>query len=397
LKRFLIFLAIAMLAEEAGGAVLPGFRVEKVADGVGFISSLVVDSRGAIYYTTTKGAIARLDGDHSTVVATVATDAVGNSGLLGMALVDDRTAVVHYTRPAQTYDVISSIDLLTGAETVIHAFEGDIGVPSRGVSPEHHGGNPIIGGAGAIYVGIGDYGAMQIAADPAWNAGKIFRIDRDGKVTQIASGFRNPFDLAWDPEKQRLIVPDNGDLIDDEINIINLPVTHTLFYGWPYTMGNEPPFAGAIPPVYVFPEIVAPTGIVRLSGRNDTLQHGYLLSAFVTRAIYFIRDIDAPLPIPITKGDVGPIVDVTEGPGGEVYFSSGSTIYRLVVPLRGDCNGDGKVTFDDLAALEIELSSGNPLAPHFGCDADGDGLITANDRGALWRLLTNRFPAVRHR
>jgi len=397
LKRSLVFLAIAMLAEGAGGAALQGFRVEKVADGVGFISSLVVDSHGAIYYTTTKGAVARLDGDRSNVVALVATDAVGNSGLLGMALVDDHTAVVHYTRPAQTYDVISSIDLITGAETIIHEFLGDIGVPSRGVSPEHHGGNPIIGGDGAIYVGIGDYGAMQIAADPAWNGGKIFRIDRDGKVTQIASGFRNPFDLAWDPEKTRLIASDNGDLIHDEINIINLPVTHTLFYGWPYTMGNEPPFAGAIPPVYVFPEIVAPTGIVRLDGRNATMQRGYLLSAFVTRAIYYIRDIDAPQPIALTKHDVGPIVDVTEGPGGEIYFSSGSTIYRLIVPLRGDCNGDGKVTFDDLAALEIELSSGNPLEPHFGCDADGDGLITPNDRGALWRLLTNRFPAVRHR
>ena len=44
-----------------------------------------------------------LDGDRSTVVAMVATDAVGNSGLLGMALVDDHTAVVHYTRPTQTY------------------------------------------------------------------------------------------------------------------------------------------------------------------------------------------------------------------------------------------------------------------------------------------------------
>jgi hypothetical protein len=162
-------------------------------------------------------------------------------------------------------------------------------------------------------------------------------------------------------------------------------------------MGNEPPVAGAIAPVYVFPVIVAPTGIVRLSGRNATLQHGYLLSAFVTRAIYFIRDIDVPQPIAITKGDVGPIVDVTEGPGGEIYFSSGSTIYRLIVPVHGDCNGDGKVTFDDLAALDLELSSGDPQQPHYGCDADGDGLITVADRGALWRLLTNRFPSVRHR
>jgi hypothetical protein len=400
LKRLILLVAVVVLAGRAGGGVLPGFRVEKVADVGGFATSIVTDSRGAIYYTTTAGVVGRVGGGQ---IAKVTTQGVGNSGLLGMALIDDHSAIIHYTRPNQTYDVVSRIDLDSGAETVIHEFAGDIEMPDRGIAPEHHGGNPIVVDDGTIYVAIGDYGAVQIAEARAWNGGKIFRIDRDGDVTQIARGFRNPFDLAWDPERRRLIVPDNGDSVDDEINII----TEGGFYGWPYTMGSEPSVTGAIAPVYVFPQIVAPTGIARLTGRNAILNHGYLLGAYVGKAIYFIGDIDAPHPIAIVSSDVGPIIDITEGPHGEIYFTNGIAIYRLLTPLRGDCNGDGVIDIGDIGALERELPDGDPHDAHlahdglysgsWGCDADGDGLITSSDRGALWRLLTNRFPAIRRR
>jgi len=381
LKRTLLFFVLAILAGRAAGAILPGFRIEKLGDANGgFISSIAVDSKGTIYYTTTGGAIARLDG---VVVARVSTDATGNSGLLGMALEDDHTAVVHYTTPNQTYDVIARVDLTNGTQAVVHAFVGDIGNSARGVSPEHHGGNPIIADDGAIIVGIGDYGAVQIAALPEWNAGKIFRIARDGSVTQIARGFRNPFDLAWDPDKQLVVAPDNGDAIDDEINIID---QRGGFFGWPITMGNEPAVDGAIAPVYVFPEVNAPTGIARI-----THHKGFLLTTFVTSTLYFFDSVAAPKPIAIIQRETGPLIDVAEGPNGEIFFATGTAIYRLITPQRGDCNGDGIVSFADVTAIDTAN------AASWGCDADGDGLITANDRGALMRLLTNRFPSIRRR
>ena len=386
---------ILALAGRAGGSVLPGFRVEKLGDAIGFVSSVAVDSRGNIYYTTTNGRIVRF-GDG--VVAIVPTEANGNSGLLGMALADDATAIVHYTRPNQTYDVISRIDLATGNETVVHEFAGDIGNPEHGVAPEHHGGNPIVADDGAIFVGIGDYGAVQIAAFPEWNAGKIFRIDRDGTVTQLARGFRNPFDLAWDPQRRVLIAPDNGDAVDDEINVIG---SAGGFFGWPQTMGNEPAVEGAVPPAYVFPTVVAPTGMTRLSSG------GFLLCSFVARAIFYFDTAGAVNPIPIIKEDTPPLIDVAEAPDGTFIFATGTTIYKLTQPMRGDCNGDGVVSASDIAALELELADGIPHDAHlaqdgayrgsWGCDADGDGLITANDRSALMHMLTNRFRAVRRR
>jgi len=400
MKRILA-LAAVLVAGRAGGTVLPGFGVRLVGATAGFASSVVVDSQGRILYTTTKGDIFRLDGGQSVRLAHVVTDKIGNSGLLGMALRDDHTAIVHYTTPMQVADVISSIDLDTGQESVIHSFNADIDVPSRGSSPEHHGGNPTIAPDGSIFFGIGDYGGFEIAALPEWNGGKIWRIFPDGTAQQFARGFRNPFDVAWDAAKQRLIVPDNGDDVDDEINIVHLGDD----CGWPRTMGNGVVIDGTVRPVYVFPAVVAPTGIVALGGRNPILNRGYLLGTFVTASIDYIGDIDRPDPIPLIQGETGVVVDVTEGPKGEIYFTNGSAIYELTVPLRGDCNADGKVDAADIDALTHELADGNgeaftnaqngAYAASWGCDVNGDGLIDKDDLAALMAIVKPRVRAVR--
>jgi len=396
MKRIVGLVAIlAAVAGRAGGAALPGFGVRLIASTAGFADSLAVDSRGVIYYTTQQGDLFRLDDAGQSVrVAHVNTDAVGDSGLLGMALRDDRTAVVHYTTPMQIADVIASIDLESGQETVLHAFDADIELPSRGSPPEHHGGNPSVAADGSVFVAIGDYGnGRAIAPLPDWNGGKIWRIFPDGSVQQFARGFRNPFDVSFDVAKQRLIAPDNGDAVDDEINIVHLGDN----CGWPYTMGNGPSIDGDTPPVYVFPTIIAPTGLLALSGRNPILQHGYLLGAFVTKAIYYIDDVDHPAPVPIIKGETSFVIDVAEGPKGEIYFCTGNAIYQLTVPLRGDCNADGFVDFADLAA--VEKAAGDPgraFTASWGCDVNGDGLIDKADVAALLAILKPRVRAVRH-
>jgi glucose/arabinose dehydrogenase len=264
----------------------------------------------------------------------VNTVAVGDSGLLGMALRDDHTAVVHYTTPNQIADVLSTIDLTTGKETILQSFVADKDFPERGSSSEHHGGNPTVAADGSIFFGIGDYGcACVIASLPDWNGGKIFRVFPDGSVEQFARGFRNPFDMFWDAPNQRLIATDNGEAADDEINIVH---EHD-FCGWPFTMGNGPPIEGAVPPIYTFPVIVAPTGMVALSGRNGMLRSGYVIAAYVTKALYYVPNIDArpfPDPIALIQGETGEIIDVAEAPNGDLLFVTGNSVYKLIVPLR---------------------------------------------------------------
>ncbi|HYS52749.1 MAG TPA: PQQ-dependent sugar dehydrogenase [Thermoanaerobaculia bacterium] len=393
-------LALLLVASALPAAVLPGFRVQTVGTTAGFASSIAIDSRGTIYYTTTNGNLFRFLNGQSTLVSHVNTVAIGNSGLLGLALRDDNTAIVHYTTPGQVSDVLSAIDLVGGTETVMQSFVCDKDVPLRGSPAEHHGGNPSVASDGSIFVGIGDYGGRAIAALPEWNGGKIFRIHPDGSVEQFARGFRNPFDMVWDASKQRLIAPDNGDLADDEINIVHAGD----FCGWPFTMGNGPVIEGAVPPIYTFPTIVAPTGIIAVNGRNPYFKSGYLLGGFVTKSVYYIPDIDArPFPDPIALvwgADAGLLIDVAQTSGGDVYFVTPNAIKRLLPPQPGDCNGDGLVDAADIAALTQELADGNPhptwtaqdgaFRGSWGCDVDQNGVIDSRDLAALLPMIRSR-------
>lgn len=401
LRSFLSALA-AVIAVVTPALAATGFHAERLGSTVGFVSSLAVSPGGALYYTTTGGDIVRFDGGANIVAAHVPTESAGDAGLLGLAFLDPQTVVVHYSTPGQTAEVIATVDVVTGEQTVVHSFTADISMPGRSVSAEHHGGNPIVTENGDVYFAIGDFGGGLVASLPDWNAGKIFRVDRSGTVTQIARGFRNPFDLAWDPEHQRLVLSDNGAAVDDEINIVDPNAGG--FYGWPFTAGNGVAIDGAVPPIYTFPKVVAPTGILRLNGANAQLRSGYLLGAFVGKTVFYIPDIDArplPDPIPLLGPDYGPVIDVAQTAAGEIFFATGSAIYSLTPPVRGDCNADGRLSAADLDALRTALSTGEvstqSTADPWGCDVNGDGLISSEDLPALAQLLGLRSRAVRSR
>jgi glucose/arabinose dehydrogenase len=410
--------AAILLSTSAGAATLPGFRVETLARTHGFVSSIATDSKGTIYFTTTDGWIHRVDGSDAVRVAALPTRAGGNGGLLGMALQDDHTAIVHYTTwnnhsgelAKVLDDVISRVDLRTGAERVLQAFACDLTNRDNGASSEHHGGNPTLGPDGSIFVGIGDYGGYVIAQKPEWNAGKIWRIDAHGNATQWALGLRNPYDMAWDPELGRLVVADNGSEGGDEIHV----VAQGDNCGWPHTYGDQLPMDGAVAPVYVWPDTVAPTGLARLeTGANPMLRRGYLAGAFVTRALYYFPTFAAA--IPIVENFQQFIIDVTQAPNGDVLFASGAfgetgattSIHRLHVPLRGDCNGDGAADWRDVYPLMQEIGDGTSHAMTtaqdgayrggWGCDANADGLINETDMHTLAVLIGGRVRAVRHR
>ncbi len=405
-------LLVLVFAVGVGADTLPGFRVETLASVPGFVSSVVTDSRGVVYCTTTDGWIHRIDGTTSVPVASVPTHAGGNGGLLGMAMLDDSTAVVHYTTWEGSLvldDVIAEVLLSDGALHVLKAFPGDIEFRERGVSDEHHGGNPTVAADGSIFVGIGEYGVYAPAQDPKWNGGKIWKLDRNGNATQFARGVRNPYDLAWDPRLGRLVFSDNGKEAGDEIHVIDAGAN----CGWPESYGNQPPFNGSVSPVYVWPNTVAPTGLARLSGLDPLMGFGYLSGAFVTRALYYFENIGATpvaAPIAIVNNFDRFIIDVTEGPSGEIYFVSAmgnaSAVHRLRVPARGDCNGDGLTDARDILPTMQEIDDGDGEARvdaqnggyrgSWGCDANADDVIDSHDLDALVKLVAGRRRTARH-
>ena len=114
-------------------------------------------------------------------------------------------------------------------------------------------------------------------------------------------------------------------------------------------------------------------------------------------------------PGPITAASGGHIYIVWQdnsSGNGDIYFVTGNALYHLVTPARGDCNGDGKVDADDIAALAQALLDG-PYATtsatngnhtgSWGCDVNGDGMVDARDMTALVRLLSSRTRSVRPR
>jgi len=61
---------------------------------------------------------------------------------------------------------------------------------------------------------------------------------------------------------------------------------------------------------------------------------GYLVGAFVSKAIYWIPDIDMrplPDPIPLIQGETSFVIDIAEGADGEIYFTTGNAVYHLAI------------------------------------------------------------------
>lgn len=412
MKLFAATILAAALATFAAGASLPGFRIERIGTPDGYLTSLAIDRNGTVYYTVQQGSIYRFANGASTRVAQVASSlAVSDAGLLGMTLLDDNTAAVHYTIPPPhdpevvTDDVVSTVDLRTGVETILHKFVVDIEHPEVGYSRVHHGGNPVAAPDGSFFVGLGEYGGRMIAQLPGWNGGRIWRVNRDGTVVEYALGLRDPFDFVWDDARQLLIVPDNGDEGRDELHILRKGDNG----GYPIASFDQPHPSWTVPPIYIWTPTISPVGTITMSGANPQLRSGIVVAGFVSEGLHYIPDIDVrPLPDPILVLDATPEneawVDVAEAPDGTVYVASLIAIYRLVVPKRGDCNGDGLVTSLDVSALSSELADApearinaqnGSFAGSWGCDVNGDDRIDTADASLLAQMVRPRRRAVR--
>jgi hypothetical protein len=104
-------------------------------------------------------------------------------------------------------------------------------------------------------------------------------------------------------------------------------------------------------------------------------------------------------PVAVIQGETDPIIDVVEATNGQIYFATGFAIYKLAVPARGDCNGDGVIDSADVAALGKVLTGGpRPMTTaqnasvhaSWGCDANGDGIIDERDLAVLARMVRGR-------
>jgi glucose/arabinose dehydrogenase len=106
---------------------------------------------------------------------------------------------------------------------------------------DHYGGALAFGRDGFLYVGIGDGNVAPDAQSPDSLRGKIVRLDVDATDPQpelVASGFRNPWRFAFDPQGG-LFVGDVGANTWEELDYVPPEPASPPNYGWPLYEGRH--------------------------------------------------------------------------------------------------------------------------------------------------------------
>ena len=288
---------------------------------------------GRALITERPGRIRMLDG---TLVAEIPVSALGEGGLMGLAL-DPEFA----TQPF-VYLYFTTAD---GLQLERWRFdEGRLtrqaslidGVIEAGVI--HDSGRIAFGPDEALYVATGDAGTPELAQDPGSLNGKYLRLTeyRGGPVEPevVSLGHRNPQGFDWEPGSGRLFSTEHGPSGQDEINRIEDGAN----YGWPDAVG--PDHGEFTAPLTTYDPSVAPSGATFW---RDAFWFATLRGESLRR----IDDIDDTAADEVfLEGEYGRLRTVRVGPDDALYV------------LTSNRDGRGDPADDDDRIVAITPPSG---------------------------------------
>jgi len=257
----------AVSAAPAGDADL---QVEVVATGLEVPWEMRFLPDGNLVVTERTGRIVRVDPTTSTVtpLGELPVVANGESGLLGLAIDPDFPVQAYlyvvYTHSADGGGLQNRVSRLTlrgdavGEEKILVD-----GIPAGSI---HDGSRVAFGPDGFLWVTTGDAGQGSPAQDRGSLAGKVLRMDRDGRPASgnpfpdslvYSYGHRNPQGIAWLPGDSRPFLTEHGPDRNDEINHVEAGGD----FGWPTFVGaiGRP---GFVDPIYTWTPTIAPAGAV---------------------------------------------------------------------------------------------------------------------------------------
>jgi aldose sugar dehydrogenase len=274
----------------------------------------------------------------------------GERGMLGIALDPD-----YPTRP---YVYVYVTRMAGGAlrnQILRFTDSGGTGTDQRVIwsvrasdSPYHNGGHIAFGPDGMLYAVVGEGHHPKNAQDTTHNdRGKVLRMTRNGGVPHTnpfgnriySYGLRNSFGFAFDPRTGRLWETENGPECNDELNRI----IKGRNYGWgPHQTcsGTPPRDTNRDGPRPVLPKLwytptIAPTGAAfcedcRLGKRSDgALFFGAHNTGQIRRVILNGKRNGVRRQRVVYTSSSG-ILSIEAAPGGRLYFSDDTGIYRLV-------------------------------------------------------------------
>jgi glucose/arabinose dehydrogenase len=290
------------------------------------------------------------DGSDALFDTVSGVDGSGERGMLGIAL--------HPGYPGEPFVYVYATRSVDGAlrnQILRIRDRGGSGGAQRvlfssvaGTSPYHNGGRIAFGPDGRLYAIVGDAHDAANAQDLTdEDRGKIIRLEPDGDVPGTnpfgdrvwAYGIRNSFGFAFNPKDGALWETENGPECNDEVNLIR----RGRNYGWgpnETCQGSSPGNTNQDGPRPVFPELyyqdtIGITGIAFCDGchlgrrSQGAAFSGAVNDGRVTRMLLTASGTGIRRRAIVYDHGAGTL-SFEVGPGGRIYFSDFSGIYRLV-------------------------------------------------------------------
>ena len=329
----------------AGGVRTGGFTVRTVASGLDTPWDLAWGPNGKIWVTERKGTISHVDTTTGAVTQVGRLDAfeLSESGLMGMAFHPDFEnqpfvyAVYSYNAGSGVRNRLVRMPYdgtaLGNPEILVDDIPG---------APNHDGSRLAVGPDNLLYLTTGDAQSAALAQDLNSLAGKILRVDLEGRPapgnpfgTAVYSfGHRNPQGLAFHPETGALYSTEHGPLDNDEVNLIE-PGRN---YGWPNVrgfcdndvLGGERNFCTSndvAEPLAAWTPTIAPSGTDIYAADLISVWKGSLLFTTLRGSALWRLSLAADgrrvtAQETLFQGQFGRLRDVLVGPQGEIYLAT---------------------------------------------------------------------------
>jgi glucose/arabinose dehydrogenase len=329
--------------------------------GAGYVTALAWAPDGRLFFADRSGVI-RIERNGRVAdfahVPTVTEERGGGyseRGLLGLALSPtfgtDHYVYAFYSRDDYSTQVVVRFTDCAGAA------RDEVTLLTLPSGPDccHKGGRLAFGPDGKLYVTLGDEHSVdtgtvgssqsvpQVPSDPR---GKILRYDPDGSipadnpfgagVAAWATGLRNPFGLAFAPDGDAFVTS-NGPTGD----ISTPPTGYDLAfqvdaggrYQWPACYGYSHLVPGAStclgrpePDWSSETSTIVPTGATWVDDRGPSGEAGHFAFCSAQGMRVFVPGTPHAT---VQAGPAHCVLDVKQGPDGALYYSDGTSIYRL--------------------------------------------------------------------